>query len=155
MLQYLRAIPIVFAAGYRRVDNLFSAKAGGATAEAGAAWKFWVKGGSAVVLLVAAGAIYAWRSSQNEGVTSRWDYTTRLQCLACKHEFVANLNVSDEPPYKCEKCKQSAAWRLRKCNDCGNVFCPEPSGDPPRQPIIPVCPKCNSGSTGAAPLESK
>jgi hypothetical protein len=116
-------------------------------------WRTWAKLGGAVALLGAAAWYYSSRSSADESPTSRQDYNTRLHCLTCGQDSTANLNVADEPPHPCGKCKALAAWKLKKCNACGHIFCPEPSGDPPRQPIIPTCPKCKSGSTGAAPIE--
>jgi DNA-directed RNA polymerase subunit RPC12/RpoP len=106
---------------------------------------------AAVAIIVAAVVLYLVRAGgATNDITSRTDFNAMLKCRACSAEFKATLSVEDEPPYKCEKCGKREAWKLAKCNACGHVFLPEISGDPPRPPIAPTCPKCNKQETGAA-----
>jgi DNA-directed RNA polymerase subunit RPC12/RpoP len=104
-------------------------------------------------ILVLAIVIYMVRSGGNESPTASREYNTLLRCQECGAEFKSEVTIGrDIPPFSCEKCGKKAAWELWVCNDCGETFLPSVSGDPPRQEPMPRCPKCNSHSTGAAPV---
>ena len=107
----------------------------------------------AVVVLVLAVVLYVVRSDEGGPVTSRTDYNATLECMACNHQFKANLQVTDRPPHLCPNCDKKEAWQLRQCRDCGEVFLPPLEGDPPRQPMIATCPKCKSQATGAVRMD--
>lgn len=105
----------------------------------------------AVVLLVAAGSLYFLRTGNANDLANRTDFNAALRCQVCKASFNAQVEVAEDPPYGCEKCGKREAWPLWKCTSCGELFLPEVSGTPPRQPIAPACPKCKSLGTGTAP----
>ncbi|MBI4579393.1 MAG: hypothetical protein HY718_06795 [Planctomycetes bacterium] len=106
-----------------------------------------------VVLFGAAGAVYYFRAGSVNDLTSRREYNARLHCLSCGHDFPAELDVGDVPPRECPKCHGKTAWFVWQCGKCGNTFTPPPGGDPPRQPMMPTCPKCQSAMTGRAAAE--
>jgi putative FmdB family regulatory protein len=107
--------------------------------------------GTSVALILAAVVIYVVRSGGSASeITAATDYNALLKCRGCGNEFKATLDVADEPPYKCPKCGKREAWKLAECHKCGNIFLPPVSGDPPRPPMIPTCPKCGSQQAGAA-----
>jgi DNA-directed RNA polymerase subunit RPC12/RpoP len=101
-----------------------------------------------VVLFGSAGALYYWRAGGVNDITSRRDYNASLHCLSCGQDFGANLQVADVPPVTCPNCRKTTGWYRWECGSCGNQFTPPPGGDPPRQPMISPCPKCNSSMTG-------
>ncbi len=113
-----------------------------------------LKFGAAVLVLLIAGVIYVARMKSGETITSQTEYNTVLRCQSCGYTFKAQLDVDDELPRPCEKCGKSAAWRLKICRQCGTLFLPPVSGDPPRPPAVATCPKCGSQATGAAPLSA-
>lgn len=101
-----------------------------------------------VVIFLAAGGLYYLRSGGVNDITAQRNYNTKLHCLSCNQDFMAELDVGDAPPIQCAKCGKKTGWYKWNCGSCGNEFTPDPSGDPPRQPPMPSCPKCNSGMTG-------
>ncbi len=105
----------------------------------------------AVGVIVLAGVVYWMRSGTSNTLSSRMSHNAALRCRACSQTFTTELGVADLPPFVCEKCGKKDAWKLWKCNACGELFVPDPVGNPPRPPIIPSCPKCKSQSTGGAP----
>ncbi len=107
--------------------------------------------GIAAGLIFIGSAVY-WAISVEQPVTSRTAFDVRLKCRSCDADFPTTLQVSDQPPYVCKECKQRAAWRLKMCRKCNHIFMPEPTGHPPRQPMIPACPKCKSTYVGSAPV---
>jgi len=108
-----------------------------------------VKIGASIAITVVAVVLYVVqaRNAPND-ISSRTDFHAVLECLACGHEFDAHLGVDDLPPYACAKCGKREAWFVWKCGKCGGRFCPKPSGDPPRQPMIPTCTKCGGPGAG-------
>lgn len=108
-----------------------------------------------VVLLVAAGVIFYLRSGNVNDLTAQREYNTLLECLECQHRFQAALDVADRAPFECPSCHKKAAWFVWECAKCGARFVPPPEGDPPRQPVAPVCSKCGSGNVGRASLEQE
>ncbi len=107
--------------------------------------------GVSIALIVAAVVIYVVRSrGAANDITSRTSFDAVVMCRACGARSDVTLEVTDAPPYKCPKCGKLEAWKLVECHHCGNVFLPEISGDPPRPPMIPTCPKCQSNQVGAA-----
>jgi predicted RNA-binding Zn-ribbon protein involved in translation (DUF1610 family) len=109
--------------------------------------------GVACGVLFLAGVIYYVRAGNVNDLTSNTTYNTQLRCLACNEEFKAKLDVVDKPPFKCPKCQKSAAWFLWECDKCHATFAPPLEGNPPRQPMMPTCPKCGSTSTGRASIQ--
>lgn len=110
--------------------------------------------GIAVGLLLVAGLLYFLRAgNETNDLTSRTEYNARIKCRSCAAESKVELNVADMPPFACDKCGKTEAWKLFRCNACGHEFVPDPVGNPPRPPMIPVCPKCNGQSTGGAPAD--
>lgn len=106
-----------------------------------------------VVSVLSAGAALVFWSLRNEpGITAHREFNARLKCRSCGHDYAATLQVSDAPPYACSSCGQREAWRLKRCRACAHTFMPEPSGDPPRQPMMPECPRCASKEVGSAPV---
>lgn len=110
-----------------------------------------VKIGVSVSALLLGGVLYFMRSGEVNDLVTRTDYNTRLGCRSCGHEFSAELDVVDRPPFECPECKKLDAWHVWRCNECKNRFVPEPEGDPPRAPMIPRCPECGGQSTGRVP----
>lgn len=105
-----------------------------------------------VILFGSAGALYYWRSGNINDVGAKRTTQSTLQCLDCKHEFVAEVDAAEKAPFKCAKCGKKAAWYVWQCGKCQTHFVPPPEGDPPRQPLMPSCPKCGGGMTGRVSL---
>lgn len=106
-----------------------------------------------VGLFVLAGAVYLLRAGSVNDVNRTREYNTRLQCLDCKHEFNAELDVADVGPFKCEKCGKQEAWQMWECGKCQATFTPPPDGSSGRQPVMPKCPKCGGSMTGRLSIE--
>lgn len=106
----------------------------------------------AVVVLVVAGSLYFLRMGNVNDLTARTGYSAKVQCRACKATYQGEFDLSERMPAVCEKCSKKEAWPLWHCLNCKEVFLPEVSGDPPRVPIAPPCPKCKATNTGFLPL---
>lgn len=116
----------------------------------------WGKVATAVGLLLLAGLVYYLRldSLPNDRGSQR-SYGAHLMCRACGHDWVAKLNSEkDRYPQQCEKCGKSEAWPMYHCYSCNADFAPEPEGNPPHVPVVPICPKCKSPRVGGVPVKN-
>lgn len=101
-----------------------------------------------VLLLGGAGGLYYWQSGQINDLGAQRGLTTHVQCAACDHGYTHTVDAADQPPFECPKCKKSQVWYKWQCGGCGAEFLPPTEGDPPRQPMMPACPKCKGQMTG-------
>lgn len=112
----------------------------------GSAWKLGL-----VCAILAAAAIVFWlnRDSVLARSPSTWD--AQFECAACHERFGAERKLTFPiQAQTCPKCAQAAAWELKYCSKCKLVFLPDLSGDPPRPPSIPNCPKCSENKSVGA-----
>jgi hypothetical protein len=96
----------------------------------------------AAVLLIAAGLRLTF-SHSTAGVPAR--FTADAVCLACQQDVTVTPKLSEPAPWKCPKCGEQAAYTWLYCPRCEVKFIPElvrVHGRPPRQPMIPTCPRC-------------
>jgi len=112
----------------------------------GSTWKL----GLVAVLLIAAGIIFWFnRDAVLARSPSSWD--AQFECAACHERFGGERKLTFPlQPQTCSKCGQAAAWETKYCSKCKLVFLPELSGDPPRPPTIPSCPKCSDNKSVGA-----
>lgn len=98
----------------------------------------------AMVALAAAGVLWSRRGTADHSAERRtWDAV--LQCAACGHRFGAQMKLTfPMAAQSCPKCGKQSAWELKRCSRCDHAFLPELSGDPPRPPMMPKCPRCGS-----------
>ncbi|HOA71866.1 MAG TPA: hypothetical protein PL151_02295 [Phycisphaerae bacterium] len=101
-----------------------------------------------VILFGAAGGLYYWRSADLNDYGTRRNYNASLHCTSCNKDFLAELDVADTPPVECPNCGKMTGWYRWECAKCNEQFTPPASGNPPRQPVAPSCPKCGSSATG-------
>ncbi|HVP10185.1 MAG TPA: hypothetical protein VMV94_03250 [Phycisphaerae bacterium] len=95
---------------------------------------------------VLAAAVGVWhRRGTSAFSADRHSWNAVLQCLNCGHRFEAELKLTFPlSAQTCPQCGKPAAWQVKLCSQCNHSFVPELSGDPPRPPIVPKCPKCGS-----------
>lgn len=99
--------------------------------------------GAAIVLLVGAAGLYAWRSGPEVSLPTK--YRVRAVCLETHEEFNLNPKLTEQPPFENPKTGKATVYPYWFCRTCKHRFVGQPAGDPPRLPMIPRCPKCPDG----------
>jgi hypothetical protein len=107
----------------------------------------------AVVALGGAGYMLLGRPA-SEGASATRPLTTLGACLACRQECEVKHTLKDIAPLTCPKCAQQAVYPWLYCETCQQRFVAQPermvAGDPPRVPMNPICPICQSASAVTA-----